>query len=135
MLDHLLETNPGRDLLAEFEAEMVERPYGVRERAAGSPEFDPYVSDFADRVYQAITSLLALSAAMRAGVRADALPVGAGTYREDRDRGPRRQPSAREASTVSGTTIGAEEVPATGSTDRRAVGEAGRVRALARPPA
>ena len=65
MLDHLLEPNPGWDLLAEFEAEMVARPCDVHERAAGDPEFAPYVNDFADRVYQTVTSLLALSAALR----------------------------------------------------------------------
>lgn len=94
MLDHLLETNPGRDLLAEFEAEMVERPHEVHERAASSPEFDPYISDFADRVYQAITSLLVLSAALRAGVRAGALPVRPCTCRKDRDRASRSQPDS-----------------------------------------
>jgi hypothetical protein len=118
MLEHLLETNPGRDLLAEFEAELVERPHEAHERAASSPEFDPYISDFADRAYQAITSLLALSAALRAGVRAEDLPARACTCREDRDLGTRRRPTSGEGSSVFRTTIRADDMPAAKSTDR-----------------
>ena len=100
ILDHLLETSPGWDLLAEFEAGIVERPYDFQERAARNPELACYVDEFADRVYQAITGLHALGAASRAGVRMGLLRDGASRRQAQQGAAPRAVTSSRSRAAV-----------------------------------
>jgi hypothetical protein len=56
-LDALLERHPARDLLAEYEAELVERPDFVDERRRSDPEVVTYAAGLLRRLQAAIDNL------------------------------------------------------------------------------